>query len=343
MGTRLVSSQPVAAEVVPVNVSAGAPRRRRFPIETAQAWLFLLPAILIIGIFKVLPAFGALYLSLFRWDIVQGPFRGLENYADWLWANPTRAEAFWRSLSTTFTYVLITVPIEIGLAIVLAYILFQKMRARGVYRTLYYLPYITSVVAAAVVFNWLFHPQYGLVNQLIGYIGIGPQQWLDEPDGVFSLIASGVGVTLPEWAAGPSLALVVVAIFTIWHFVGYQVVIFLAGLSNISPEYYEAARLDGASERQLFTKITFPLLSPTTFFVFTVASIGALRSFESIYILTNGGPLDTTRVVTMLVFRTFFQQGQIGLGAALAFILTVIILIFTLIQFRILGRRVQYG
>jgi multiple sugar transport system permease protein len=246
-------------------------------------------------------------------------------------------------LSTTFTYVLITVPIEIGLAMVLAYILFKKMRGRGVYRTLYYLPYITSVVAAAVVFDWLFHAQYGLVNQLIGYVGIGPQQWLEEPDGVFSLIASGIGVRLPDWAAGPSLALVVVAIFTIWHFVGYQVVIFLAGLSNISPEYYEAARLDGANERQIFTKITFPLLSPTTFFVFTVASIGALRSFESIYILTNGGPLDTTRVVTMLIFRTFFQQGQIGLGAALAFILTVIILVFTLIQFRVLGRRVQYG
>jgi multiple sugar transport system permease protein len=333
----------VAAEVVPAHVRATAPRRRRVSLEGFQAYLFLLPAIAIIGVFKVLPAFGALYLSLFRWDIVQGAFRGLDNYADWLWANPTRAEAFWRSLSTTFTYLLITVPIEIALAVVLAYILFQKMRGRGIYRTLYYLPYITSVVAAAVVFNWLFHPQYGLLNQLLGYVGIGPQQWLDEPDGVFALIASGLGVRLPEWAAGPSLALVVVAVFTIWHFVGYQVVIFLAGLSNISPEYYEAARLDGANERQIFTRITWPLLSPTTFFIFTVASIGALRSFESIYILTNGGPLDTTRTVTMLVFRTFFQQGQIGLGAAVAFILTVIILIFTLIQFRILGRRVEYG
>jgi multiple sugar transport system permease protein len=323
------------------NVSAA--RRRRLSVETVQAYLFLLPAIAIIGVFKVLPAFGAFYLSLFRWDIVQGPFRGLDNYFDWLWANPTRSEAFWRSLSTTFTYLIITVPVEMAIAIVVAYVLFQKMRGRGVYRTLFYLPYVTSVVAAAVVFNWLFHPQYGLVNALLGAIGIGPQQWLQEPDGLFAIMASGFGITLPDWAAGPSLALVVVAIFTIWHFVGYQVVIFLAGLSNISPEYYEAARLDGASERQIFTQITLPLLSPTTFFVFTVASIGALRSFESIFILTNGGPLDTTRTVTMLVFRTFFQQGQIGLGAAVAFILTVVILLFTLIQFRVLGRRVQYG
>jgi multiple sugar transport system permease protein len=341
MGIARLSSQPVAAEVIPASVRASP--RRRLPIEAIQAWLFILPALLIIGVFKLLPAFGAFYLSLYRWDIVQGAFRGLDNYADWLWVNPTRAEAFWRSLSTTFTYLLITVPLEIAIAILIAYLLFQKMRGRGIYRTLYYLPYVTSVVAAAVAFNWLFHPQYGLVNSLLGLFGIGPQQWLDEPDGLFQLLASAFGMRIPDWSAGPSLALVVVAIFTIWHFVGYQVVIFLAGLSNISPEYYEAARLDGASERQIFTSITLPLLSPTTFFVFTVASIGALRSFESIYILTNGGPLDTTRTVTMLVFRTFFQQGQIGLGAALAFILTVIILLFTLIQFRIVGRRVQYG
>jgi multiple sugar transport system permease protein len=331
----------VAAEVVPANVPVSS--RRRFSLEAVQAWLFILPALVVIGIFKLLPAFGALYLSLFRWDIVQGPFRGLDNYADWLWASPTRAEAFWRSLSTTFTYLIITVPLEIAAAMVVAYLLFQKMRGRGLYRTLFYLPYVTSVVAAAVVFNWLFHPQYGLVNTVLGLVGVGPQQWLDEPDGLFQLIASAFGLSIPDWSAGPSLALVVVAVFTIWHFVGYQVVIFLAGLSNISPEYYEAARLDGASERQIFTKITLPLLSPTTFFVFTVASIGALRSFESIYILTNGGPLDTTRTVTMLVFRTFFQQGQIGLGAAVAFILTVIILMFTLVQFRLVGRRVQYG
>jgi multiple sugar transport system permease protein len=120
-------------------------------------------------------------------------------------------------------------------------------------------------------------------------------------------------------------------------------VIFLAGLSNISQEFYEAARLDGASERQIFTKITLPLLSPTTFFVFTVASIGVLRSFDSVYVLTNGGPLDTTRTVTLLVFKTAFQQAQFGLGAALAFILTLVILLFTLIQFRVLGSRVNYG
>jgi multiple sugar transport system permease protein len=333
----------VAAEVIPANVRASP--RRRLPTEAIQAWLFLLPAVVILGVFQIFPAIAAFYMSLFKWDVVQGSFRGLGNYTDWLYDNSIRSPDFWRSLSTTFTFVIFTVPAEIALSLVLAYLLFQKMRGRGIYRTIYYLPYVTSFVAAAAIFFWVFHPTYGLVNNLVGIFGIGPQRWLDEPRGIFELAGSAIGATLPAWLAGPSLALVVLSLVTIWHFLGYQIVIFLAGLSNISNEYYEAARLDGASERQLFTKITLPLLSPTTFFVFTVASIGVLRSFDSVYVLTSGtgGPLDTTRTVTLLVFKTAFQQAQFGLGAALAFILTLVILLFTLIQFRVLGRRVNYG
>jgi multiple sugar transport system permease protein len=333
----------VAAEVIPANVRASP--RRRLPTEAIQAWLFLLPAVVILGVFQIFPAIAAFYMSLFKWDVVQGSFRGLGNYTDWLYDNSIRSPDFWRSLSTTFTFVIFTVPAEIALSLVLAYLLFQKMRGRGIYRTIYYLPYVTSFVAAAAIFFWVFHPTYGLVNDLVGIFGIGPQRWLDEPRGIFELAGSAIGATLPAWLAGPSLALVVLSLVTIWHFLGYQIVIFLAGLSNISNEYYEAARLDGASERQLFTKITLPLLSPTTFFVFTVASIGVLRSFDSVYVLTSGtgGPLDTTRTVTLLVFKTAFQQAQFGLGAALAFILTLVILLFTLIQFRVLGSRVNYG
>ena len=316
---------------------------RRLPIEALQAWLFLLPAVVILGVFQIFPAIAAFYMSLFKWDVVQGAFRGLGNYTDWLYDSSIRSPDFWRALSTTFAYVIFTVPLEIALSLILAYLLFQKMRGRGLYRTIYYLPYVTSFVAAAAVFVWVFHPRYGLVNDMLGVLGIGPQRWLDEPNGIFAIMASPFGLTLPDWLAGPSLALIVLSLVTIWHYLGYQVVIFLAGLSNISPEYYEAARLDGASERQIFTKITLPLLSPTTFFVFTVASIGVLRSFDSVYVLTNGGPLDTTRTVTLLVFKTAFQQAQFGLGAALAFILTLIILLFTLVQFRVLGRRVSYG
>jgi multiple sugar transport system permease protein len=256
----------------------------------------------------------------------------------------------------TLTYTVITVPVEIVLSLVLAYLLFQKMRGRGIYRTLYYLPYITSVIAASVIFNWLMNPSYGLFNTLLGFVGIGPQQWLDEPRGIVELIAGSFGWTLPDWSpfaagsqfhqsilAGPSLALVGVSIYTIWHYIGFQVVIFLAGLGNISNEYYEAARLDGASERQIFTKITLPLLSPTTFFVATIATIGSLKAFNQIYAMTNGGPLETTKTLGYEIFHVFFQQGRIDLGAAMAVLLTVIILGFTVFQFRVAERRVHYG
>jgi multiple sugar transport system permease protein len=319
-----------------------ASRRRRGLIENAQAYLFLAPAIGFLGLFKILPVLYAVYISLFRWDVVQGAFRGLDNYFDILWQNTTRSQAFWHSLSTTFTYAIITVPIEMGAALVVAYMLFQKLVGRDIYRTIYYLPYVTSIVAAASVFLWVFHPQYGPANQLLGVFGISRLRWYQEPDGVLQMLGNALGLALPDWAAGPSLALVGVAIFSIWHFLGFQILIFLGGLGNIPVEYYEAAKLDGASQWQLFRRITLPLLSPQIFFVFTIGSIGVLRAFTEIFVLTNGGPLDTTRTVTLLLFRTFFQQGQIGLGSAMGVLLTLIILAFTLIQFRVLERRVTY-
>jgi multiple sugar transport system permease protein len=319
----------------------GASRRRRLLIENLWAYLFLLPAFAVLLVFKVLPAIYAVYISTFKWDIVQGAFRGIDNYTDVLFGS--RAGAWWQSLSTTFTYAALTIPIEIAVGLVIAYLLFQKMRGRGIYRTVFYLPYITSTVAAAAVFEWIFHPQYGVLNNILDAFGLGPLRFLQEPDGIFQMLGSHFGLAVPDWAAGPSLSLTSVAIFSIWHFLGFQIVIFLAGLGNIPVEYYEAARLDGATPRQVFAKITLPLLSPQIFFVFTIATIGVLRSFNEIFVLTNGGPLDTSRTTTMLVFRTFFQQGQIGLGSAMGVLLTIVILVFTLVQFRILERRVQYG
>src|SRR5258708_18157907 len=184
------------------------------------------------------------------------------------------------------------------------------------------------------------NPTYGFFNSLLELVGIGPTKWLDEPRGLFELISNGA---LAGWRAGPSLALVGVSLYTIWHYIGFQVVIFLAGLGNISTEYYEAARLDGASELQLFTKITLPLLSPTTFFVATIATIGALKAFNQIYIMTNGGPLETTRTLGYEIFHVFFQQGRIDLGATMAVLLTIIILVFTFFQFRIAERRATPG
>src|SRR5919204_642460 len=201
-----LSSQSVAAEVVPGRIRRGS--GRRLPVEALQAWLFVLPAVVGLWVFQIFSAIAAFYMSLFKWDVVQGAFRGLGNYTDWLYDSSIRSPDFWRALSTTFAYVVFTVPLEIALSLVLAYLLFQKMRGRGLYRTVYYLPYVTSFVAAAAVFFWVFHPQYGLVNDVIGLFGVGPQRWLDEPSGLFELAESDFGLKLPSWLGGPRLGVV---------------------------------------------------------------------------------------------------------------------------------------
>lgn len=327
-------------------------RRRRLLLENVQAYAYILPALVILGIFHFLPGFAALGMSFMRWGVVPERFTGLDNYLAILDPNGARFGEFVSALGATFWYVLFTVPVEMAIALAVAYLLFQKIAGRGAYRTIYFLPYVTSTVAAAAVFAWIFNPQYGFLNFVLELVGIGPQRWMQEPRGIFELAGSAVGLDLAASFPGPSLALVSAAIFTVWHFVGFQAVIFMAGLANIDREYYEAARIDGADERQIFFNITLPLLSPTTFFVLIIATIGAMRAFNQIYVLstatgqgTPGGPLGTTTTLTIEIFRTFFQRtanNGIGLGAAMSFILVALILALTFVQFRVLGRRVHY-
>ena len=323
-----------------------AQRRRRVLIEHLEAYLFVLPAVVLVGVFDVLPSIAAFVMSLTRWGVIYERFAGVENYQAILDPTGTRFAEFANALGVTVWYVLLTVPVEMAIALAVAFVLYQGTVGRGMYRAVYFMPYITSVVAAALVFEWIFDSNFGFLNWALSFVGIGSQDWLREPSGVFQMIASGVGIELPSALAGPSLALVAVSIFTVWHFIGFQTVIFLAGLTNISREYYEAARIDGAGGWQIFRKITLPLLSPSIFFVFIIATIGAMRAFSQIYVLTNGGPLDTTRTVSMLIFRTFFERTSsngIGLGAAMSFILVLIVVGITVLQFRIAGRKVFYG
>ncbi len=314
--------------------------RRRFWRQTAIAYLYLSPAILLLTVFHFFPAIYAFYISLFRWDIVQGRFLGLENYQRLL-----VDEAFWNSLGVTVWYVLLAIPAEMVLGLLIAYLLFQPIRGRIAYRTAYFVPYITSTVAAAIVWRWIYNPNNGLLNSILAWAGLPTSQWLNESSGVFALLLAGAGVTLPPglgWLAGPSVALVAVALMSVWHYTGFHIVIFLAGLGGIPKELYEAARIDGANEWQVFRRITLPLLSPTSFFLVTVSTIGALQAFSQIYVMTNGGPQDTTRTVLMLVFKTFYQQTRLGYGSAIAFVLTGMILALTLVNFRFVGRRVHY-
>ncbi len=319
-------------------------RQRRYVRETLVAYAFLLPAGIIIFTFHLLPVFFALYISLHRWKIVQGPFLGLGNF--------TRVfgdSSFWKSLQVTVYYVLGTVPVTIVLSLVIAYLLFQKIRGLSVYRTVFFLPYIVSSVAAGAVFAWIFNPRYGPVNMVLDAIGLRGQKWLLEPSGLFELTAKAFGITLPAWAAGPSMALVAIMIFAIWQIMGFDIVVFLAGLGNIPGELYEAGRIDGASGWQLFRHITIPMLSPTTFFIMLISIIGSFQAFNHIYVMTTsaaaqlGGPLGTTTTLTIYMFKQFWDNQQMGYGSALAFVLFGIILGLTVLQNQVVEKRVHYG
>jgi ABC-type sugar transport system permease subunit len=329
----------MSARALPWTPSTGqsAAARRRLWRQTGIAYLYLAPAIVLLLLFQYFPAVYAFWISLHRWGLIKEAFVGLENYQRLL-VN----EDFWKSLGVTVWYVVLAIPAELILGLLIAYLLFQPIRGRTFYRTGFFLPYVTSTVAAALVWRWIYNPNNGLLNSILISLGRPKSLWIDESSGIFALLLGPAGAALPSWLAGPSLALVCVAVMSVWQYIGFNVVIYLAGLGGISRELYEAARIDGANEWQVFRRITLPLLSPTTFFLATVSTIGALQAFNTIYVMTNGGPLDTTRTVLLLVFKTFYQQTRVGYGSAIAFVLTFMILGLTLLNLRFVGSRVHY-
>ncbi|MBZ0277162.1 MAG: sugar ABC transporter permease [Anaerolineae bacterium] len=234
-----------------------------------------------------------------------------------------------------------TVPIQLAAGMGLAYLLFQNIRGKVFFRILYFLPYITPFVATSVVFKILFsHRTTSPVNNFVGILGITPQKWLLEPTGIGQLM---FGQNLPDVLAGPSLALLVIMMYTIWTYIGYDAVVFLAGLGNISSELYEAARIDGASGWKIFRHITFPLLSPTTFFLSLIAIIGTFKAFTQIWIMRSPAASTSVDTMSVYIFETVRTNGNMGYGSAMAFVLFGVILILTVFQNRIMGSRVFYG
>jgi multiple sugar transport system permease protein len=302
--------------------------------EAAEGYLFLAPALLIIGAFHVWPAIYVLYMSLFRWDIIQGAFLGLRNY-ERLVQDPD----FLRSLLLTGVYVVGTVPVEMAIGLGLALLLHQRLRLRGLFRLLYFIPYVTSQVAVALVWGWVFNPTYGVANGILAAVGLPGQRWLLDPNGILA----------PD--APPSLALAAIMLVTVWYYLGFHAVVFLSGLTAIPNELIDAAHIDGAAGFKLFRHITFPLLSPTTFFLLLVATIGAMTSFNLIYVMGGGGqafgcagnPLGTTQVAALFVFDRFWCQTQLGYASAAAFILGVVVLAVSALNGRLFSRRVVYA
>lgn len=247
-----------------------------------------------------------------------------------------------QGFSVTVMFSLFSVPLQLILGLGGAVLLFSKIKAKSFFRMVYFLPYVTPFAATSVIFSLIFsHRDASPINQIIGLVGINPQNWLLEPHGIFHLI---FGADLPDWLAGPSLALIVIILYNVWVYAGYSSVIFLAGLGNIPKELYEAARIDGANSWRQFRHITLPLLSPTTFFLMLIATIGTFQAFTQIFLLRRSGAYAAVDTINLYIYEEIKNNPpDFAYGSALAFVLFGVILALTLIQNRIVGRRVFYG
>ncbi len=294
-------------------------RSTQFWRDTARAYLYLLPALIILGVFTFYPFVKAFWISFYHWRIRNPEFIGWENYIKIF-----HDDLFWLSLWHTVYYVLGSVIPTMTLAMFIAVLLNSKIRGRSFFRTAFFLPYITNTVAASMVFLWIYDRDYGLLNYFLHTL---------------------FHIRLIDWLNTPQFAMPAVILMGIWRFLGFDVVIFLAGLQSIDRTYYEAAEVDGATGWARFRHITLPLLSPTTFFVFIISIIGAFKVFQEIFILwsgPSGGPLHSAMTMMIYFYNTSWGEWHLGRGAAVANILFVIIFIITLIQMRLSKRWVFY-
>lgn len=285
--------------------------------EILTAWGFLAPATLHLAAFSFAPMVFALYLSFHRWNPIEAaqPYVGLDNFV-----TLARDPLVWVSVRDTLLYTL-HVPVAMAIALTIALLLRRSTKGALLGRLVFILPYASSVVAVALVWQWLYHPEFGVFNWVAGALGWPPVDWL----------------------GNPRTALLAVMIVSVWLQVGYQMVLFLAGLQAIPRDYVDAARVDGANAWQRFWRVTFPLLRPVTLFVLVTGIITSFQVFTLVYILTGGGPLHATDVIVLRIYRMAWELLQFGGASALSLVLFVLLFVATWIQFRLLGRRVEYA
>ncbi|MBS4200224.1 sugar ABC transporter permease [Bacillus sp. FJAT-49732] len=283
--------------------------------NTFWGYFFLTPQLIGLLVFSLIPLVFALVLSFMKWDgFGAKTFVGLGNFIG-QFQNPV----FWKALWNTTLYTILTIPVGVALSLLLALAL-NRIKGKELYRVFFFMPVVTSSVSIGVIWMWILNGDFGILNQFLGYIGIEGPQWLTDT----------------------RLVMISIAILSIWWSVGYNMVIFLAGLQGVSNSYYEAAEIDGASKFQKFRHITLPLISPTTFFVSIMSLIGSFQVFDQAFVMTGGGPAKSSYTLVFHVYETGFRNFKWGESSAVAMILFVIILIFTLIQFRVSKRWVHY-
>ncbi len=282
------------------------------------AYVYLLPVLFVVGVFQLLPIVYSIIVSFYRWDLIGDPeYIGIDNYSR-LFADPM----FYKSLWNTLTYTVVSVPAGIFSALAVALLLNNKIAGLGFYRTIYFIPVITSINAVAIVWNFIYHPSYGLLNSVLDTVGVAPQKWLEDPN----------------------LAMFCIILMSVWKGLGYNVIIFLTGLQNIPAHLYEAARIDGANRWQQFRHITWPMLSPVTYFVFVMSVIGSFQVFSQVYMMTpRGGPMKCCMVIVYYVYQVAFEKFEFGYGLAMAFILFLMIFSVTMFNKLFVEKRVHYN
>ncbi len=279
-------------------------------------YLFIAPNLLLFTVFVFFPLLYAAYISVHQWSLIDTPdFVGTQNYTRLL-----TDSQFWQALKNTIIYSVATVPASLFLGLMLAIGLNRHLAARTLLRSVYFLPVVVSSVATAVIAAWLFNDNYGIVNALLKNVGLGPVAWL----------------STPQWAL-PSIILT-----TLWVRIGFCMVVYLAALQSISPSYYEAARIDGASRLQQFRYVTWPLLRPTTFLLLILNVIYSFQVFDLIYVMTGGGPGFSTTMIVQYIYQAAFASSEMGYASAMGMVLFVFIMVFTLIQWRINRRTEQF-
>ena len=277
-------------------------------------YLFIAPNMALFAVFVFFPLLYALYISLREWSLIDTPrYIGLENYVR-LSGDPL----FWQSLRNTLVFSFATVPLSLAVGLLLAVALNRDLFGRTILRSIYFLPVVISNVATAVIAAWLFNDNYGVINTLLQRVGMGPVAWLSSPRwALFSLIVT-----------------------TLWVRIGFCMVVYLAALQSISPTYYDAARMDGATRLQQFRYITWPLLRPATFLLLILGVIYSFQVFDLIYVMTGGGPGFSTTMIVQYIYQAAFVGSEMGYASAMGIVLFAMILLFTLLQWRV-NRRVE--
>ena len=280
--------------------------------QNLAAWIFILPAILGTFIFIIIPVLCSFGLSFTEWDLLNPiKFVGFENYK--LLFND---DLFYKILINTVVFALSTSILGVIIPLILASILNSKIRGSEFFKTAYFLPFITPMVVIGIIWAWIFDPNIGLLNQVL-QINI-------------------------NWLYDSKFALPALIIVSVWKLIGYNMIIFLSSLSSISNSMFEAAKIDGANAIQIFKNVTIPLLSPTIFFVIIITAISSFQVFDLIYLMTQGGPFDSTNVLVYAIYKNDFEYFNVGKASAIAYVLFAIILILTLIQWS-LRKKIVYN